>query len=96
MDLQTLNEANALAHSIEGCRQRLDFLTKVRDAIDDRYMPCEDLNFQTPFMYSGELDKAVDFMSMYIPKEDYLKAIDNLIAGLVALLNTKELELAKL
>jgi hypothetical protein len=33
---------------------------------------------------------------MYIPKEDYLKAIDNLIAGLGALLNTKELELAKL
>jgi hypothetical protein len=96
MDIQTLNEANVLAQSIEACRQRLDFLSKARDAIDDKYTPCEDLHFIFPFMYSGELDKAVNFMNMYIPKEDYLKAIDNLISGLVALLNTKELELAKL
>jgi hypothetical protein len=95
MDYETLKQANEYAKIIEDCKFRVDKLVEMRTTIEEKYSQKEGPFIQVPY-YCNQLPTAIEFISKFISKEEYLKAINSLIDLLDDIIVKTETELSKL
>jgi hypothetical protein len=98
MDYETLRIAKELAGAIHDCDVRLNNLNGLRSAIDKSYecKTFEGSEIASSYLVRADLSSALQLLCMYIPKDEYLHIIDNMIEQHEKLLEELNKDFAKL
>lgn len=95
MDLETLKKANALAECIEQSKRKMEMLKRFRQIIEDEYEESMFAKFESKY-FPNDVFTILGLIRNFIPKEDYLRAIDNLIDGFDTLIELNESDFAEM
>jgi hypothetical protein len=98
MDYETLRIAKEFAEAIHECDARLNNLNDLRIAIDKSY-ECKTFDGEeiaSSYFVRNDLSAALKLLCMYIPKDEYLHIIDNMIEQQEKLLENLNKDFAKL